>query len=284
MAEEPAFQLSIEALQGKWEHSLGLGIVTARGDTVYSAAGSPFPHKLQDAPEGDVTFGKWVTVRAKSCGSEIEWFCGSSNKRCQWSFESGLSDAEEDAAVDAYLNAATAPVEHSRRVKRRVVRPMRTGARSEMEDIISQCEASEQEKLALHEVQMASACQVQRTGDSASSVSAPAPPLPAGTASSSVPASAVSAPVAANLAEAQRRLEQQDRHLPASEILLLLDFLHSQPIDAQTMAATRIPQTVTAVRKRFAGHAEVSKVAKALLAKWRLLFQREEEDRVRRSS
>ena len=103
-----------------------------------------------------------------------------------------------------------------------------------------------------------------------------------GPVSSSACTTPVMAVKVASVAEAQSKLERSD--LSSSEVIGLLAYLDSLTIDAHTMATTKIPQTLTAVKKRYASVAAIHTAAKKLLAKWKLIFQQEKEEQRRKDT
>jgi len=93
---EGPFELSIDALQGRWQHSAGLGLFTVRGDTVLFDSGMTF--KVVTRSDGALEAVGWTALPDRSSAEEIVWSNG--QRCCSWTLEDDVGGLEEDFGID----------------------------------------------------------------------------------------------------------------------------------------------------------------------------------------
>lgn len=91
--DEPEdFELKLEALQGRWRHSLAhLGMLTVTGDVAKFAMGKDF--RITVLSDGQLDMLGWKALKEMSNANEIVW--SKEGQVCSWHFEDELLHPEE---------------------------------------------------------------------------------------------------------------------------------------------------------------------------------------------
>mmetsp|Transcript_126014 Transcript_126014/g.251547 ORF Transcript_126014/g.251547 Transcript_126014/m.251547 type:complete len:649 (-) Transcript_126014:108-2054(-) len=86
---EESFELNLEALQGRWQHSsVNLGAFTVSGNAVNFEKGMVFT--IIERADGILEMAGWEASREKSTAHEITWM--KADRTCSWHFEGDLDE------------------------------------------------------------------------------------------------------------------------------------------------------------------------------------------------
>mmetsp|Transcript_7648 Transcript_7648/g.17585 ORF Transcript_7648/g.17585 Transcript_7648/m.17585 type:complete len:163 (-) Transcript_7648:25-513(-) len=98
--EPPKFELTLDALQGRWRHSVAkLGMLTVRETSVVFDEGNT--HTLIERAPGRIEMAGWFTVQEQSCDDAIVWVNRSGSQYVRWLLEEDADAPGASSALEA---------------------------------------------------------------------------------------------------------------------------------------------------------------------------------------